>query len=62
MLIIREATLVDCAVVLIARDSNLLYSQYEYIENIGFADLTDSDFYSDVLTSEYIDNIGIDIR
>ena len=52
----------DCEVVLIARDSNLLYSQYEYIENIGFADLTDSDFYSDVLTSEYIDNIGIDIR
>ena len=52
MLIIREATLqlVECEVVLIDRDSNLLYSQYEDIENIGFADLTDSDFYSDVLT------------
>ena len=52
MLIICEATLqlVECEVVLIDRDSNLLYSQYEDIENIGFADLTDSDFYSDVLT------------
>ena len=51
MLIICEATLqlVECEVVLIDRDSNLLYSQYEDIENIRFAD-PNSDFYSDVLT------------